>query len=276
MGREIVKSSAGATPSYRFLKSVIVVPIIKLLWHAKITGSQNIPPTGGIVLAGNHIAAMDAVVLAGMINRPVAYPGKPELFLGERGLGSRIVAWLAHHTGQIALDRSGGAASTAAFAPLQKRLNDGGVIGIYPEGTRSPDGRMYRGKTGVARIALAANVPIVPVAAFHTKEFKSRVGIPWVANPRIVVGKPLHFPQYAGRVNDYQVLRWVTDSVMRAVQELSEQEFVDVYASQVKYSAVSAAEVEAAKKPYPGFGTVAPPENPKEPDGEIQTSDMES
>ncbi|MDR1768312.1 MAG: 1-acyl-sn-glycerol-3-phosphate acyltransferase, partial [Propionibacteriaceae bacterium] len=130
----------------------------------------------------------------------------------------------------------------------------------YPEGTRSPDGRLYKGKTGVARLALASGAPIVPLAVFNTYKAKGPFGIPWLDHPRIVVGQPLRFDELAWGVDDHDALRWVTDEVMAAIQALSGQQYVDVYGGSVKRGAVSAEEVEARVMARPGGGPQPEPD----------------
>jgi 1-acyl-sn-glycerol-3-phosphate acyltransferase len=250
--------TGGQRVFYKFFKSVVFVPVVRGFFRAKLRGAENLPP-GGAILAGNHLGAGDTFVMAAMLRRQVRFPGKIELFRGDRGLGSKVVAFFMKSSGQVPLDRSGGTRSMEAFGPVLRLLADGGMVGFYPEGTRSPDGRLYKGKTGVARIALAAGVPVVPVAMFDTKEHRTRIGIPWITRPRVVIGKPLDFLEYADRADDHEVLRWVTDSIMRAIQDLTGQIYVDLYASEAKYSGLTPAEIDAHIQPHPGHGAAKPP-----------------
>ena len=243
---------------YDFFKLVLFRPVVKYLFRAKLAGEENIPATGGAVIAVNHIGAFETYALPALMRRRLTFPAKAELFAGNRGLASKVVAWFLKGVGQVPLDRSGGRTSLDGLRPVLEVLADGGLVGIFPEGTRSPDGRMYRGKTGVARIALTADVPIVPVAAFSTQTVRGRLGIPWVRKPRLVVGQPLHFPQYAGRGEDRDVIRWVTDEVMAAIQRISSQGYVEAYASSVKYGSLTADEVKARELPRPGHGSTPP------------------
>ena len=242
---------------YSFFKYSLFIPVVRGLLRATITGEENIPRTGGVILASNHLAAADTFVLPSVIDRRLVFPAKIELFQG-RGPGSRILAWFLRVMGEIPLDRSGGRMSLAAFRPMLDELARGGAIGIYPEGKRSPDGRMYKGKTGVARLALAADVPVVPVAMFNTQTVRTRLGIPWVRRPRAVVGKPLTFSQYRAAADDHAVVRYVTDEVMNAIMELSGQTYVDVYASSVVYGSVSWEEANKRVLPRPGAGKTPP------------------
>lgn len=243
---------------YGFFKNVLFWPVVRFLFRARIEGQENIPASGGAVLASNHIAAGDTFVLPAMMKRKLTFPAKAELFSGKGGLGSKVVAWFLKAVGQVPLDRSGGRVSLDGLGPVLQVLADGGLVGIYPEGTRSPDGRLYKGRTGVARLALAAGVPVVPVAVFHTETVRTRVGIPWIWKPRIVIGKPLDFSAYAAFHDDRNGLRWVTDEVMAAIQQLSGQTYVEAYGTSVKSGSLSAAEADARVLPRPGYGTQRP------------------
>lgn len=242
---------------YTIFKYAAFRPVIKYLFKARVVGEENIPATGGVILASNHLDYGDTLVLPAMIDRPVTFPAKAELFAGDRGLGSAIVAWFLRAVGQVPLDRSGGRASLDGLAPVLEVLAKGGCVGIYPEGTRSPDGRLYKGKTGVARMALAADVPVVPVAMKHSQLVK-RFGLPWIDKPVVIIGKPLDFSGYADRIDDPRTMRWVTDQVMAAIHELSGQTYVEAYGSSVKGGSLSKAEADARVLERPGINTKAP------------------
>ncbi len=242
---------------YSLFKNAVFRPIIKYLYGARAEGEQNIPATGGVILASNHLDAGDTVVLPAMIKRQVTFPAKAELFQGNRGPFSKLVAWFLRAVGQVPLDRSGGRASLDGLAPVLEVLADGGCVGIYPEGTRSPDGRLYKGKTGVARMALAAEVPIVPVA-MKNSQLTKRAGLPWIDHPVVVIGEPLDFSRYYGRVDDPRTLRWVTDQVMAAIHELSGQTYVEAYGTSVKSGSLTAAEADARILERPGINTREP------------------
>lgn len=242
---------------YPLLKYSFVLPICKYWYRASIEGQENIPKKGGAILACNHIAVGETFLLPALINRRVTYMAKKELFSGAGGLRAKIVAILLRALEQIPIDRSGGRASLAGLAPVVEFLRKGRLVGIYPEGTRSPDGRLYRGKTGVARIALAAGVPVIPVAVFGTHWVRGQMGIPVLDRPRIVVGRPRYYGDLVSRMDEPEIIRWVTDDVMAGIQELSGQEYVDVYGRLVKKGKVSAAEVMKSVKERPG--TPLPP-----------------
>jgi len=249
---------------YRLFRDGLFRPVVKWLFRATVSGQENIPASGGAILASNHLAAGDTVVLPSMVSRQVTFPAKAELFKGDRGPGSKAIAWFLKAVGQVPLDRSGGRASLDGLEPVLEVLANGGLVGIYPEGTRSPDGRLYKGKTGVARIALAAGVPVIPVAMFDTHSVKTRIGIPWIRRPRVVIGRPLDFTPYAGLIGDRTTLRWATDEVMAAIQALSGQTYIDAYGSSVKYGSLSQAEASARELARPGLGATAPELPPAE------------
>ena len=246
---------------YHVFKNLLFRPVIKYLFKARVEGEANIPATGGVILASNHLDAGDTVVLPAMVRRQVTFPAKAELFQGNRGLFSKIVAWFLKAVGQVPLDRSGGRASLDGLGPVLQVLADGGCVGIYPEGTRSPDGRLYKGKTGVARMVLAAGVPVVPVA-MKNSQLTKRAGLPWIDHPVVVIGAPLDFTEYADRINDPRTLRWVTDQVMAAIHDLSGQTYVEAYGTSVKGGSLTKAEADARILERPGINTKAP-EPPK-------------
>lgn len=212
---------------YTFFKYALVRPICTVVFRPWIEGEENIPQTGGVVLAGNHLSAGDTFLLPAMITRQMTFAAKAELFHGP-GIKGHILAWFLTIVGQVPMDRAGGRASADGLRPIYEVLEHGGVVGIFPEGTRSRDGRLYRGRTGVARLALGAGVPVVPVGFVGTQFHKGLFGIPVMKRPGIRIGKPLDFSEHFGEV-DGAVYREVTDSVMLAIQELTGQEYVAVY-----------------------------------------------
>ena len=220
------------------LAKPFVMTVVRLCWNPTISGQENIPASGPVILASNHQAYSDTVFLPGQVRRSVHFLGKGEIFSG-RGPIKRLAAAVMRGLHVMPVDRSGGTASRSAIQAGLDVLAQGKVLGIYPEGTRSPDGRLHRGKTGVARLALASGAPIVPVAMLGAHE--AQRGRRWFPrrHPRIraVVGAPLDAAQiaaeHAGR-SEGEVLRGVTDAVMDAIAELSGQERVDEYAADVK------------------------------------------
>jgi len=243
---------------YQLFKNLLFAPVVRWLFHARIEGAENVPETGGAILASNHLAAGDTFVMPALLERQVTFPAKAELFAGNRGIFSKIIAWFLKAVGQVPLDRSGGRISLDGLGPVLKVLADGGLVGIYPEGTRSPDGRLYKGRTGVARMALAAGVPVIPVAVANTAPVRTALGIPWIWQPLVVIGKPRDFTAYAALADDRDTLRWITDEVMFDIQQLSGQTYVDGYGTSVKSGSLTPADVEARVLPRPGYGTTPP------------------
>ncbi|MET0297170.1 MAG: lysophospholipid acyltransferase family protein [Microbacterium sp.] len=219
---------------YWLMKYVVIGPIVKAIWRPWIIGRRNIPSEGAVILASNHLSVMDSVFLPLMIDRPVSFLAKSDYFTGK-GLKGWSTRMFMKATGQIPIDRSGGKASEASLNTGLQVLGRGDLLGIYPEGTRSPDGRLYRGRTGLARMALEARVPVVPVVMVDTDSMLP-IGrtIPRVVRVGIVIGEPLDFSRFTGMESDRYILRSVTDEIMVALQRLGEQQYDDVYASTVK------------------------------------------
>ncbi|GGK69430.1 lysophospholipid acyltransferase family protein [Ornithinimicrobium pekingense] len=219
---------------YWILKHLVVGPPVRLAFRPWIEGKEHVPDHGAAILASNHLSFSDSVFLPLMVDRRITFPAKMEYFTGTgvKGWATRTFMTV---TGQIPIDRSGGKASLAALEQGLEVLRRGELFGIYPEGTRSPDGRLYRGKTGMARLAVAADVPIVPCAMIDTdKAQPTGQTIPNIVQVGVRIGRPIHHPEYAGQTENHQALREITDEVMRELQRLSGQEYVDEYAATVK------------------------------------------
>ncbi len=245
---------------YGFFK----VPFRQFVKHgykATITGAENIPRTGGVILASNHVSSADTFLTPALIDRQVTLPVKAEAFRRDQGLVWGVIGWFLKAVGMVPLERTGGRAALDGLGPVIEALKEGRVVGIYPEGTRSPDGRLYQGRTGVARLALSTGAPVVPVGILDAKITGKKLGIPWVERPRIVVGKPLDFSAWKGMEEDRAVGRWVTDEVMAAIQQLTGQTYVQAYASSVKSGSMDAAEADRRVRERPGGGPApqAPP-----------------
>ena len=244
---------------YWVFKWVAFAPLCRLLFRPSISGADNIPPSGPAILVSNHISAGDTFLLPAMIKRRLTFPAKIELFHG-RGLRGRVLTWFLKGVGQLPMDRAGGRASTTSMEGVLGVLRAGNLLGIYPEGTRSPDGRLYKGKTGVARLVLEAGVPVVPVGMIDTQLVPSRFfKIPTMRRPKIRIGKPLDFSAYAAAGNDRDVLRWITDEIMNAVMELSTQEYVDGYGTSAKAALDAGGPLPPAAGHRPGAGRPKPP-----------------
>ncbi|HEY2700252.1 MAG TPA: lysophospholipid acyltransferase family protein [Pseudonocardiaceae bacterium] len=219
---------------YSLMKYVLLGPVLRLFFRPKIDGLEHIPAEGGAVLASNHLAVADSFFLPLMVPRRVTFLAKREYFTGT-GLKGRLKKMFFAGVGQVPIDRSDSVAAQAALDTGVRLLIGGSLLGIYPEGTRSPDGRLYKGKTGLARMALQARVPVIPVAMFGTDRANPIGSKMWRPYPiRIKIGPPLDFSRYDGLAGDRFVERSVTDEIMYALMELSGQEYVDVYAAKVK------------------------------------------
>ena len=216
------------------MKRVFVGPLLHLVYRPWVRGAENVPEEGAAILASNHLAVIDSFILPLVLDRKVQFLGKSDYFTGK-GVKGRLTAGFMRGVGTIPVDRAGGKASEAALETGLRVLREGDLFGIYPEGTRSPDGRLYRGKTGVARLALESGAPVVPVAMVGTN-IAQPIGkvIPKPMRIGVVVGEPLDFSRYRGMENDRFILRSVTDEIMYALMSLSGQEYVDVYAATQK------------------------------------------
>ncbi|GAA5152260.1 lysophospholipid acyltransferase family protein [Microbacterium pseudoresistens] len=219
---------------YWFLKYVVIGPVVKAVFRPWIVGRANVPDKGAAILASNHLSFADSIFLPLMLDRPMSFLAKSDYFTG-RGLKGWATRLFMKGTGQLPIDRSGGKASEASLNTGLQVLGRGDLLGIYPEGTRSPDGRLYRGRTGIARMALEAKVPVIPVVMVDT-DTAMPIGqrVPNVVRVGMVIGEPLDFSRYAGMENDRYILRSVTDEIMVALHRLGEQTYADVYASSVK------------------------------------------
>jgi 1-acyl-sn-glycerol-3-phosphate acyltransferase len=219
---------------YWLLKGIVLGPILRAIFRPWLSGEENVPADGAAILASNHLSFSDSIFLPLMLRRRVTFLAKADYFTG-RGVKGRLTAGFFRGVGQVPLDRSGGGASNAALDTGLRVLRTGDLLGIYPEGTRSPDGRLYRGKTGVARMALEARVPVLPVAMIGTDKVQpiGRI-VPHLGRVGIVIGPPLDFSRYEGMEDDRFVLRSITDEIMYELMQLSGQEYVDVYASTMK------------------------------------------
>ncbi|MCU1556014.1 MAG: 1-acyl-sn-glycerol-3-phosphate acyltransferase [Microbacteriaceae bacterium] len=219
---------------YWFMKNLVAGPILKTVFRPWVTGHENIPKTGGVIMASNHLSFIDSVFLPLVMDRRISFLAKSDYYTARGPKGWFIKNFLKA-TGMLPIDRSGGKASEASLETGLGVLAMGEVLGIYPEGTRSPDGKLYRGRTGVARMILEGGVPVVPVAMIDTEKVMP-IGqrIPKVRRIGIVIGEPLDFSRFEGMEGDRFILRSITDEIMYELDRLSGQEYVDVYASSVK------------------------------------------
>ncbi|MFH8344503.1 lysophospholipid acyltransferase family protein [Streptomyces sp. NPDC018045] len=219
---------------YHLFKSIVLVPLLRCLFRPRVEGLENLPASGAAIIAGNHLSFCDSFLMPATVKRRITFLCKQEYFTG-RGVKGRLTAAFFRACGQIPVDRSGRSAGQAAVEEGVRVLGSGELLGIYPEGTRSHDGRMYKGKTGVAEMALRTGAPVIPCAMIGTFEAQpAGRRLPRVVPITIRFGKPLEFSRYAGMADQRLVLRAVTDEIMYALLHLSEQEYVDTYAAEAK------------------------------------------
>lgn len=219
---------------YLLFKYVLIGPILRVLGRPSVVGLDNLPTSGPVIIAGNHLTVVDSFFLVLLVRRRVTFIAKSEYFTG-RGVKGAALRWFYSATGQVPVDRRGSAASEPALEAAKSVLRQGDIWAVYPEGTRSPDGRLYKGKTGMARVAIETGAPVVPVVVHGTLGFNpvgSRMWRP--AKVRLVVGEPMDFSRYAGEQSNRVIIRAVTDQVMASLADLSGQEYVDLYAADVK------------------------------------------
>jgi len=216
--------------AYTFLKSFLT-PILMLLFRPKVTGLRHVPNLGPVIIASNHLSFSDSIFMPLVVPRKVTFMAKSEYFTspGFKGFIKKITF---QALGQVPVDRAGGRRSEAAIRTGLKLLEAGQCIGIYPEGTRSPDGRLYKGRIGIARMAIDSGAPVVPVAMFNTAEIQpTGQVVPKVRRVEMVFGEPMYF---TGDSSDLTNLRQVTDEIMQGIQKISGQVYVDMYASDAK------------------------------------------
>jgi len=219
---------------YWLMKHWVIGPLLTTVFRPWVTGLENVPRTGPIIVVCNHLSFVDSIFLPLMIDRQMAFLAKSDYFTGK-GLKGWLVRFFMTSAGQLPIDRTGGKASEASLNAGLQILAEGGVLAIYPEGTRSPDGRMYRGRTGIARMILEAHVPVIPAAVIGTEKVMPLGStIPKVHKVGVVIGKPLDFSRFEGMESDRFVLRSITDEIIYEMNKLSEQEYVDVYASTIR------------------------------------------
>ena len=214
--------------TYWVLK-IVLTPILRVLYRVKVVGRENVPRTGPVILASNHQSFIDSIFLPLTVRRRVTFVAKAEYFESWK------TAWFFRAVGMIPIKRDGGSASERALLAARDVLMSGGVLGIYPEGTRTPDGRLYKGHTGVARLAMQCGATVVPVAQFGTAEVQP-IGVmtpKFFRRVEVRMGPPLHFEAPAADSGSKPGLgehRRVTDQIMREIATLSGQEYVDEYA----------------------------------------------
>ncbi|GAA4546069.1 lysophospholipid acyltransferase family protein [Pseudonocardia xishanensis] len=231
---------------YWWSKFVLIGPLLKLYCRPSIEGVEHVPEHGGAILASNHLAVADSFLLPLQLRRRMTFLAKSEYFT-EPGFKGFLKKQFFTGVGQVPVDRSGGNAAQAAMDTAVRLLREGNLLGIYPEGTRSPDGRLYKGKTGVARMALEAGVPVIPVAMIGTDKVNPIGSTLWrPGHVHVKIGEPLDFSRYEGMAGDRFIERSMTDEIMYSLMELSGQTYVDLYAASVKERAEQARKAEQA------------------------------
>src|SRR5258708_6841739 len=220
---------------FYWVVKAVLAPILRVLFRPWAEGAEHVPRTGPAILASNHLSFSDHFFAPLPLPRKVVFLAKSEYFTG-RGIKGLFSKAFFSGVGQIPVDRSGGVASERALTTGLRVLASGQLLGIYPEGTRTPDGRLFRGKTGVARLALEARVPVIPCAMIGGFEFQppGRITPRLRVRPGVRFGKPLDFSRYYGMESDGLVLRAVTDEIIYEIMKLSGQEYVDGYAARHK------------------------------------------
>ena len=227
-GSRATVESPGAAVFYWVLKHVLIGPIFKLLFRPRVEGLENVPETGPVIICANHLSFIDSLLVPLYVKRKVVFLGKSDYF-------GKWYSWFFRGVGVIPVHREGGERGEASLKAGVEQLAKGNVVSIYPEGTRSPDGRLYRGKTGPARMALRAQCPIIPVAVSGTDQaLPSGSYLPRMKRIGVRFGTPLDFSRYYGKDDDRFVLRSMTDELMYELMLLTGQEYVDEYASKFK------------------------------------------
>ncbi|BBX61954.1 1-acylglycerol-3-phosphate O-acyltransferase [Mycobacterium saskatchewanense] len=219
---------------YWLFKYILLGPLLALLGRPKVEGLEHVPSSGPAILASNHLAVMDSFYLPLVVRRRITFLAKSEYFTGT-GLKGWFKRWFFTAVGQVPIDRTNADAAQAALETAERLLRQGKLLGMYPEGTRSPDGRLYKGKTGLARLALHTNVPVIPVAMIGTNVVNPP-GTGMLRFGRVTVrfGKPMDFSRFEGLAGNRFIERAVTDEVIYELMRLSGQEYVDIYAASVK------------------------------------------
>jgi 1-acyl-sn-glycerol-3-phosphate acyltransferase len=221
---------------YWLLKYIFMGPLLSFLGRPKVEGLEYVPSSGPAILAGNHLAVADSFYLPLVVRRRITFLAKAEYFTGK-GLKGRLTAWFYTAAGQVPIDRANADAAGAALETAERLLNDGKLLGMYPEGTRSPDGRLYKGKSGLARLALETGVPVIPVAMVGTDVVNPPGSRMWrFGRVEVRFGKPMDFSRFDGMAGNRYIERAVIDEVMYELMKLSGQEYVDIYAASLKPS----------------------------------------
>ncbi|MEW5812724.1 MAG: lysophospholipid acyltransferase family protein [Actinomycetota bacterium] len=219
---------------YWLFKFVFMGPLLTLLGRPKVEGLEHVPASGAVILASNHLAVADSFYLPLVVSRRITFLAKAEYFTGT-GLKGWFTRWFYTVAGQVPIDRTDADSAQSALTTAQRILSQGKLLGMYPEGTRSPDGRLYKGKTGLARLALETQVPVIPVAMIGTDVVNPPGSKMWrFGRVTVRFGAPMDFSRFEGLAGNRFIERAVIDEVMYELMQLSGQEYVDLYAADIK------------------------------------------
>lgn len=239
---------------YWLFKFVFMGPLLTLLGRPKVEGLEHVPQSGAVILASNHLAVADSFYLPLVVTRRITFLAKAEYFTGT-GLKGWFQRWFYTVAGQVPIDRTDADSAQAALATAQRILDQGKLLGMYPEGTRSPDGRLYKGKTGLARLALQTQVPVIPVAMIGTDVVNPPGSKMWrFGRVKVKFGPAMDFSRFEGLAGNRFIERAVIDEVMYELMQLSGQEYVDLYAADVKQGKGDAAGKPPARLPESAAG----------------------
>lgn len=219
---------------YWLFKYIFMGPLLSFLGRPKVEGLEHVPHDGPAILASNHLAVADSFFLPLVVRRRITFLAKSEYFTGT-GIKGRLTAWFYTVAGQVPIDRASADAAQGALDTAERLLAEGKLLGMYPEGTRSPDGRLYKGKSGLARLALETGVPVIPVAMIGTDVVNPPGSKMWrFGRVTVKFGKPMDFSRFEGMAGNRFIERAVIDEVMYELMKLSGQEYVDIYAATLK------------------------------------------
>ena len=219
---------------YWLFKYIFMGPLLSVLGRPKVEGLEYVPQSGPAILASNHLAVADSFFLPLVVRRRITFLAKAEYFTGK-GIKGAFNRWFYTVAGQVPIDRTNADAAQAALETAERILSAGKLLGMYPEGTRSPDGRLYKGKSGLARLALETGVPVIPVAMIGTDVVNPPGSKMWrFGRVTVRFGKPMDFSRFEGMAGNRFIERAVIDEVMYELMELSGQEYVDMYATAMK------------------------------------------
>ncbi len=239
---------------YWLFKYVFMGPLLTVLGRPKVEGLENLPKSGPAILASNHLAVADSFYKPLVVKRRITFLAKAEYFTGT-GLKGWFQRWFSTVAGQVPIDRTDADSARAALTTAARILREGKLLGMYPEGTRSPDGRLYKGKTGLARLALETGVPVIPVALIGTDTVNPPGSKMWrFGRVTVKFGKPMDFSRFEGLAGNRFIERAVIDEVMYELMRLSGQEYVDIYAADVKEDKDKTAVTPSARLPEVAAG----------------------